>query len=270
MGMTVALLNLKGGVGKSSITYHVGGMLAKSGRRVLVGDFDPQASLTQGFWGPQATRDLPAWQSVAALFDPDQSPIPESLVRPTGVPGLDLLPGSRHLGRANMTPPEDWGFHQDAAKEALAELEDSYDVILLDCPPNLYLCSWSAMVAATAVAVPLQAEDFGSQGLAPVQEAVAAVQAGPNPRLRLAGYVLSMFDKRLTVHLTYEAMLRELYAEAVFANAIPRAKDFVEAVAARQPISVYKPKCASAKAAAAVGEELMERVAGASEARRVA
>ncbi len=66
MGMTVALLNLKGGVGKSSITYHVGGMLAKSGRRVLVGDFDPQASLTQGFWGPQATRDLPASQSVAS------------------------------------------------------------------------------------------------------------------------------------------------------------------------------------------------------------
>ncbi len=268
MAATVAMLNLKGGVGKTSSCYHVGSMVARSGRRTLIVDADPQASLTQGFWGPQATRDLPAGESVAAVFDPLHLPVPEALVRPTGVPNLDLIPGSRHLARANMLPPEDWGDLEAGLRDALAELP-GYDLVLIDCPPNLHLLSWSAMVAASGVCVPLQPEDFGSQGLAPVQEAIAAVQAGPNPSLTLAGYLLTMVDRRLTVHQTYEAMLRELYGAAVFAAAIPRAKDFVEAVASRKPIGLYKPKSAAARAAAAVGEELLERAAGTA-ARRVA
>lgn len=261
MGMTIALLNLKGGVGKTSSCYHVGGMMARAGRRVLLVDVDPQASLTQGFFGPQATRDFPADATVAAMFDPDQSPIAEALVRPTGFPGLSIVPGSRHLTRTNMTPPEEWGMLQDGLRDLLADVASDHDVVLLDCPPNLHLCSWAAMTAADRVVVPLQPEDFGSQGLAPVQEAIAAVQAGPNPSLDLAGYLLTMVDKRLTVHQAYETMLREMYGPAVFAAVMPRAKDFVEAVASRQPISAYKPKSAAAKSAAAVGEEMLERAA---------
>jgi chromosome partitioning protein len=109
--------------------------------------------------------------------------------------------------------------------------------------------------------VPLQAEDYGAQGLEPVQEAVAGVQGGPNPALRLLGYLVTMFDRRLGIHLAYESLLRELYGEAVFAAAFPLAKDFKEAVAARQPISHYKPRSAAAKAARVVADELLERVA---------
>ena len=144
-----------------------------------------------------------------------------------------------------------------------------YDLVLIDCPPNLHLCSWASMAAASHVVVPLQPEDFGSQGLAPVQEAVAAVQAGPNPALLLAGYLLTMVNRRLTVHATYEAMLRELYGNTVFREVVPRAKDFVEAVASRMPVSEYKPKGAASKAIAAVVAELIERTTAA-EARRVA
>jgi chromosome partitioning protein len=265
----VCLLNLKGGVGKTSTAYHVGGLLAKGGQRVLLVDADPQASLTQGFFGPQATRDLPAATTIAALFDPDQIAIAESLVRHTGFQGLDLLAGSRHLTQVNMLPPETWEGLQGGLRDVLAELI-AYDVVLIDCPPNLHLCSWAAMAAATHVVVPLQPEDFGSQGLAPVREAVAAVQAGPNQDLALAGYLLTMVDKRLTVHATYEALLRELYGDAVFQNVVPRAKDFVEAVAARQPVSAYKPRGAAAKAAQAVADELLRRCAPAAAGRRVA
>src|SRR4051794_10016133 len=112
MGIVVCLLNLKGGVGKTSTAYHVAGVLTRNGGRTLLADMDPQASLTQGFFGPQATRDLPSAATVAALFDPDQSPVAEALVRNTGFLGLDLLPGSRHLTRVNMTPPEEWGLYQ--------------------------------------------------------------------------------------------------------------------------------------------------------------
>lgn len=263
MGVTVCLLNLKGGVGKTSTCYHAGGLLTREGRRVLLVDADPQASLTQGFLGPQATRDLSPAVTISALFDPDQSAVAESLLRPSGFPRLDLLPGSRHLTRANMTPPEEWGLLQFALRDALEELAGQFDVILIDCPPNLHLCSWAAMTASTHVVVPLQPEDFGSQGLVPVQEAFAAVQGGPNPTLRLAGYLLTMVDKRLTVHATYEALLREMYGSAVFTHVVPRAKDFVEAVASRQPVSAYKPKGAAAKALQAVAAELLERASDA-------
>lgn len=262
MAHVIALLNQKGGVGKTSTAYHLAGTWSKSGRSVLLIDNDPQASLTQGFWGPQAMRGIEADASVAALFDPIQSAIPAALIRPTGLDRVSIVPGSRHLTEANMRPPADWAETQFGMRDFLDEARDGFDLVLIDCPPNLHLCSWAALVASDFLVVPLQAEDFGSQGLAPVQEAMAAVQAGPNPSLRLAGYLLTMFDKRLTVHLAYESMLREMYGAEVFTTSIPRAKDFVEAVAGRQPVSHYKPKSASAKVTAAVADELVARVEG--------
>jgi chromosome partitioning protein len=155
-------------------------------------------------------------------------------------------------------------------RSVLSEAE--FDVILIDCPPNLHLCSWSALAASDAIVVPLQAEDFGAQGLGPVQAAIKAVREAVNPELRLAGYLVTMYDKRLGIHLAYESMLREMYGAEVFAATFPLAKDFKEAVAARQPISHYKPKSAAAKAAKAVADELLERVARLQDldARRVA
>jgi chromosome partitioning protein len=262
MSYVVTLLNQKGGVGKTSTVYHLAGTLARSGKDVLLVDNDPQASLTQGFFGPQATREIDASESVAALFDPDSIAIASSLVRPTGIERVSIVPGSRHLTPANMRPPGEWADSQMGMREFIEEVVSDFDVVLIDCPPNLHLCSWAALVASDSIVVPLQAEDFGSQGLAPVQEAIAAVQSGPNPHLRLRGYLLTMFDKRLTVHVSYEAMLREMYGPDVFTATVPRAKDFIEAVAARVPISHYKPKSAAAKSIQAVADELIVRLSG--------
>jgi chromosome partitioning protein len=112
MSYVVTLLNQKGGVGKTSTTYHLAGTLARSGKSVLLIDNDPQASLTQGFWGPQATREIDASDSVAALFDPDRAAIPSALVRQTGIEGISIVPGSRHLTPANMRPPAEWAESQ--------------------------------------------------------------------------------------------------------------------------------------------------------------
>jgi chromosome partitioning protein len=269
---TITLLNQKGGVGKTSTCHHLAGTLARQGRRVLLLDADPQASLTQGFWGPEAMRSIPAESSVAALFDPMSEPIPAALVRPSGLEGVDLIPGSEALTPFNQPDTARWAAHQNGMREFLAECRGDYDLILIDCPPNLHLCSWAALVAADAVVVPLQAEDYGAQGIASVQAAVAAVQAHANPALRLLGYLITMFDKRLGIHTMYEEMLRRLYGAEVFTTHFPLAKDFKEAVAARLPISHYKPKTAAAKATVAVAAELMERceALGADVDRRVA
>ena len=134
-------------------------------------------------------------------------------------------------------------------RDFLNEVRDGFDLTLIDCPPNLHLCSWAALVASNFLIVPLSPEDYGAQGIIDVQESVTLVQAGPNPALRLLGFLITMHDKRLGIHTAYETLLREMYGSDVFASPFPLAKDFKEAVASRMPISHYKPKSAPAKAA---------------------
>jgi chromosome partitioning protein len=259
----VTMLNQKGGVGKTSTCYHLAGSLALAGRRVLLVDADPQSSLTQGFWGPQATRQLDPAATVAAVLAGDE-PFPDQVIRPTGFDGIDLAPGSRHATDSNLPRPFelDWPA-QVALRTFLEPVRDRYDLVLIDCPPNLHLCSWAALVASDALAVPLQPEDFGAQGIADVRESVARVQAGPNPGLRLLGYVVTMVTPRRAVHKVYEARLRELYGPAVFAAVVPEAVDFVEAIAQRKPVARYKPRGAAAKAIRALADELDARLAAA-------
>jgi chromosome partitioning protein len=260
MGFIISLLNQKGGVGKSSTCHHLAGTLAKRGRSVLLLDDDPQASLTQGFFGPEATRAIKRGESMAALYNADTMPISELLIRPTAFDGISIVPGSVHLTRANMTPPEQWAATERGIADFLAEVRDGFDLILIDCPPNLHLCSWAALIGSDAVIVPLQSEDYGAQGLGPVQESIAAVRERRNPDLALLGFLLTMFDKRLGIHVAYETHLRALYGAAVFAAPVPLAKDFKEAVAARQPVSHYKPRSAAAKAMGVIADELLERI----------
>jgi len=263
----VTMLNQKGGVGKTSACHHLAGTLAKAGHRILLVDNDPQASLTQGFWGPDATRAIDPDESVAALYAPHLAAIPAALIRPTGFDNVAIVPGSEDLTRYNITPAADWARSQRGMADFLDEVRGAFDIVLVDCPPNLHLCSWAALVASDHLVVPVQAEDYGAQGLGPVQRSVQAVRSGPNPALGLLGYLITMFDKRLAIHLAYETLLRQMYGPDVFAAAFPLAKDFKEAVAARQPISHYKPKVAAAKATRAVADELLARIEAAEAAR---
>ena len=177
---------------------------------MLLLDNDPQASLTQGFFGPEATRAISPAETIAALYKPGAEPPPEQLIRPTGFDGMSLIPSSIALTRFNKFHDEEGADSQDGIRSLAAVVVGDFELALIDCPPNLHLCSWAALVGSDRIVVPLQAEDFGSQGLMPVVEAIGAVQAGPNSGLGLAGFLLTMFDKRLSVHVTYEMMLREL------------------------------------------------------------
>jgi chromosome partitioning protein len=266
----ISLINRKGGVGKTSCTFHIAGALAREGRRVLLLDNDPQANLSAGFWGPGNVPAIEPREGIAALFDVENPPIPEVLIRPTPFRNIAIVPGSGHLDRYNQFRQEEWGGALFGIRDFLAECRSSYDVILIDCAPTLLLPSWAALVAADGVVVPLQCEDFGAQGLAPILDAVEAVRSGPNPSLQLLGFLISMFDRRLGIHLAYEAQLRGLYGAEVFAASVPLAKDYKEAVASRMPVGEYKPKSAAAKAARAVAEELLERAKSSLDARRVA
>jgi chromosome partitioning protein len=259
---TVAFLNKKGGVGKTSTCHHLSGALAQAGRKVLLVDADPQASLTQGLFGPEVARAIPPHETIAALFDDAGGPPVAELVRPTEVPGVHLLPGSEAMEDLNVTRPAGTGALQYALRDAVAEAGGPFDLVLIDCPPNVQLCSWAALVAADGVVVPLQAEDYGAQGLVAVRRSILQVQAETNPDLVLLGYLVTMFNKSLGVHTTYDADLRAVYGADVFSAVVPLAKDFKEAVILRKPVGRYKPRSAAAKAVAAVAEELLGRLDG--------
>jgi chromosome partitioning protein len=120
-------------------------------------------------------------------------------------------------------------------------------------------------VAADGVVVPLQAEDYGAQGIATILETVDHVRAGANPRLRLLGYLVTMFNKSLGVHTGYDRDLRAIYGADVFTAVVPLAKDFKESVMLRVPVSGYKPRSAAAKAIDALADELLARLADGSD-----
>jgi chromosome partitioning protein len=266
---TIAMLNQKGGVGKTSTCHHLSGTLAKAGKRILLIDADPQASLTQGIWGPDKTRNMLRERTVAALFDDALDPDPNAVIAPTQFPGIHLLPGSDYLTVFNLPEPER-DPRQGAIRDLVGEVRNNYDVILIDCPPNLQLCSWAALMACDGLVVPLQAEDYGAQGIAKIQQAVAMAKAGPNPHMRLLGYLITMFNKSLAIHVAYAENLRSLYGDQVFATVVPLAKDYKEAVAGRLPVAEYKPRSAAAKAISTLADELLKRIGGSVEARRVA
>jgi chromosome partitioning protein len=257
----ITMLNQKGGVGKTSTCYHLAGTLAQLGRRVLLVDNDPQASLTQGFLGPQATRQLGPSESIASVYSQDA--IVDSVIRPAGIPGIDLLPGSRHATDFNVPSPHsaDWTT-QTALRDFLGDVAGGYDLVLIDCPPNLHLCSWAALVASDGLVVPLQPEDFGAQGIADVQESIDRVLGGPNPALALLGFLITMHNARATVHQIFEQRLRTLYGALVFETMIPISLDFKEAIIQRKPVAQYKPRGAAAKAMKALAAELAKRQEG--------
>jgi chromosome partitioning protein len=256
----VTILNQKGGCGKSSCTYHLAGAFSAKGLRVLLADMDPQSSISQGFWGPTDTRALDPEETVAALF-PGNRPHPSQVIKQTGIPRVDIIPGSRAATKFNT--PEPWNApaeSQACLRDLLEEVSESYDVVLCDCPPNLHLCSWAAMVASDHLIIPLQPEDFGAMGIMDVQESIAMVRAVANPGLNVLGYLLTMVSPRKTLHQAFEETLRSLYGADVFENRFLEAIAYAESITKRMPIEQYKPKGAPAKDIRALADEILARM----------
>jgi chromosome partitioning protein len=255
----ICLINQKGGCGKSSTCFHLAGSLAALGKRVLLIDADPQGSISQAFLGPEVVERLDPEQTLAAVFDTDALPPPaDLLIRETHCSGISLIPANHHMAEFNRPQPERSGLMQFALRDLLSETS-VFDFILLDCPPNLYQCSWNAMLAADHVLIPIPPEDFGTQGIRAVHQAIANARI-LNPTLRRLGHLITRCDRRMLVHRAYEQQLRNRYGPLVLQTTIPELSAFKVALSCRLPVEFHDPRSAAAESMRALTTEILNRI----------
>jgi chromosome partitioning protein len=258
--ISICLINQKGGCGKSSTCFHLAGAFAAAGHSVLLVDADPQGSLSQGFLGSTFVENLPADQTLAALFADSSFFLDyRQLIRKTDIDGISIIPTNHYLADFNVPRPELGGMTQFVIRDLLEQLTD-YDVVLIDCPPNLYQCSWNAMLAAQYVLIPVPPEDFGTQGLRAVHQAIDNARQ-LNPMLRRLGHLVTRYDRRLLIHRSYEERLRVLYQQMVLDTVIPELSAFKVALACRRPVENYSTKSAAAAAMRQLVAEIQARLA---------
>jgi chromosome partitioning protein len=255
---TIAFVNKKGGVGKSSCVMHLGAELARRGLRTLLVDVDSQASLSQGLLGQEALSLHPS-RTLAGLYDGAGSSLADLVVE-IGRLRLALVPGHDRMTHYNVPDPWETGEDQFTLRDGLAEVAEDFDICLLDCPPHVQFCAWSALVAADGVVVPCQLEDFGIQGVAAILDSIDHARAVANPDLRLLGILPTMVSKSLAIHTSYGLDARTAFGEDVFEATVPTSTDYKVAVTLRKAVVEYKPKSAASKAMAAVADEILARL----------
>ena len=248
-GRVYALANQKGGVGKTTTAINLAACLAEAGERTLVVDLDPQANATSGL-GERTNGN-----SSVDLLDGISL---ERLAKPTRFPRLELVPSKPELaGAAVELSRRPDGEHYLA--ESLAQASASYSFVFVDCPPSLGPLTVNALAAADRVLVPLQAEYYALEGLAQLVRSVELIRTRLNPRLALAGVILTMVDRRTRLAADVDAEVRRHFGNLVFQASIPRSVRIAEAPSHGLPVTAYDRRSAGADAYWKVAMELVER-----------
>jgi chromosome partitioning protein len=251
MATVYAVANQKGGVGKTTTAVNVAACIAEAGYATLLVDVDPQANATVGV-GVSRSRAPGLYEVLTGEVTAAQA-ITESAVQ-----GLHLLPAGAGLAGANVELPRVDGFER-LLRDRLAPLRESYEYILLDCPPSLGPLTVSALVAADKVIVPVQTEYFALEGLAGLLETLALIQRELNPRLTVAGMLLTMHDSRTRLGRDVEREVREHFPELVFDTVIPRNVRVGEAPSYGLPVTHHDPHSAGAAAYFELAKEVAAR-----------
>ena len=252
MGETIACANQKGGVGKTTTVVNVGAFLALAGDRVLVIDLDPQGNATSGLGVDRSALDRSVYDAVMDLV-----PL-ESLVRPTPVPGLHLVPAALALAGAEV---ELASIEQRERRlsRLIGAMADGYDYVFIDSPPSLGLLTVNALTAAGTVLIPIQCEYYALEGLTQLIATVNLVRDHLNPRLGVKGVVLTMFDPRTNLSAQVSAEVRAHLGDAVYRTIIPRSVRLSEAPSYGLPIALYRPDSKGAEAYRALADEIRAR-----------
>lgn len=247
-GRVLAIVNQKGGVGKSTTAVNLSANLAADGRRILLVDLDPQANATSGLGMNNDARERNVYQALLG-----STPTVE-LIQRTLWPNLDVLCSSIDLAGAEIELVSALS-RETKLKKALAPLKGSYDMIIIDCPPSLGLLTLNALVAADQFIVPVQCEYYALEGLGKLMSTIDLVRNDLNPELRIAGAVMTMYDGRTNLSRQVVNEVAKYFGDKMFRTLVPRSIRLSEAPSYGQPITVYDP---SSKGAIAYKELALE------------
>src|SRR3712207_2815098 len=246
-----AIANQKGGVGKTTTAVNVAACIAAAGYETLVVDVDPQGNATVGL-GVAREEGVGLYEVLGGEI------AAEDAIRSTPVPGLSILASTPDLAGANMELPRLPG-SENRLRDALAPVRDDYAFVLLDCPPSLGPLTINALVAADRVIVPVQTEYFALEGLAGLLDTLSLVQRELNPRLTVAGMLLTMHDARTKLAQDVEREVREHFPSLVFDTVIPRNVRLGEAPSFGRPVIHHDPHCAGSEAYFELAKEVASR-----------
>ncbi len=258
MAQIFCVANQKGGVGKTTTTVNLAAGLAKVGQRVLLIDLDPQGNATTGSGVDKRQLALTVYDVLLESASVKEVRVQsEKLI--AGKCSYDILGANRELAGAEVEMV-DLERREKRLKLALAEVDDEYDFVLIDCPPSLSMLTLNGLCCAHGVIVPMQCEYFALEGLTDLVNTVKQVHANLNKDLAIIGLLRVMFDPRITLQQQVSEQLKNYYGDKVFNTVIPRNVRLAEAPSYGLPGVVFDPSSKGAQACVAFAQEMVDRI----------
>ena len=255
MAKILAIVNQKGGVGKTTTAVNLASYLAKQGKFTLIVDMDPQGNATSSFTLKKSHADR------FSIYDAIINAAPTSVIRrETDQVGLHIIPGSRDLAGAAVelvqVPRREWQLHR-----VLLPIRHDYDYIIIDCPPSLDLLTVNSLTAADEVLIPVQCEYYALEGLKQLLNTIGLVQKHLKPSLRVAGALLTMHDPRNALSSQVVEEVKYGFPHNVFEAVVPRSTRLAEAPSHGKTILDYDPASKGAKAYEQLAREIINKEA---------
>lgn len=254
MARVIAICNQKGGVGKTTTAVNLGAYLAALGRRVLLIDFDPQANATSSLTGTKSVGEN-IYHGITGLSEHKR------LVHPSGILNYDYIPSSPDLSGA-LVELVSMPRREYYLRNFVHNLRQQYDYILIDLPPSLSLLTINGLIAADEVIIPVQAEYYSLEGLSDLLQTINLLRDRMHHPLRIAGAVITLYDKREKLSREVAKNLRDHFPYKVFEVEIPRAISLAEAPSFGRPVLAYDPESVGANAYRRLAEEVLALEAG--------
>ena len=258
MGKVISLVNQKGGVGKTTTSINLSASLAVLGKRVLLIDLDPQGNTTTGV-------GINKGEISRSIYDVliGECNITEAMIK-TKYKNLYVLPASINLAGLDIELTEksrtENGFKKgEQLKNKIMDIRDSFDYIIIDCPPSLGVIITNALTASNSIIIPVQCEFFALEGMAQLLAIVRKAQANWNPTLDIEGVLLTMLDSRTNLGFEVVEDIRSFFKEKVYNTIIPRLVRLTEAPSHGEPIIAYDPKSRGSEAYINLAKEVIER-----------